>query len=155
MTRTTFFRVSVLVAAALAASGCGIFKKGKGPSTPVLGQRINDQMAQGPLSGDESESASSDWVASASPGGVGVRGTRSKSNSIFTVRDLAARDPRGPWPLFGGREGPSSWTSLQEHQVAMPPRNEGKRARLGPATFIGSSRASPATQELRRLPSGG
>lgn len=40
MTRTQFFRVSVLIATALAASGCGVFKKGKGPSTPVLGQRI-------------------------------------------------------------------------------------------------------------------
>ena len=34
------FRIAVMVAAALAASGCGIFKKGSGPKTPVLGQRI-------------------------------------------------------------------------------------------------------------------
>ena len=32
-------RIAVMIAAALAASGCGVFKK-KGPSTPVLGERI-------------------------------------------------------------------------------------------------------------------
>jgi outer membrane protein assembly factor BamB len=40
MTHLKFFRVTVLIAAALAASSCGIFKKGSGPKTPVLGQRI-------------------------------------------------------------------------------------------------------------------
>jgi len=39
MTRKTF-RIALLVAAALAASGCGVLKKGSGPKTPVLGQRI-------------------------------------------------------------------------------------------------------------------
>ena len=39
MTTSTPFRFAVLVAMALAASGCGIFKK-SGPKTPVLGQRI-------------------------------------------------------------------------------------------------------------------
>jgi outer membrane protein assembly factor BamB len=33
-------RIALMVAAALAASGCGIFKKGKTSHTPVLGQRI-------------------------------------------------------------------------------------------------------------------
>ena len=36
----TFPRCDPDVAAALAASGCGVFKKGKDPRTPVLGQRI-------------------------------------------------------------------------------------------------------------------
>jgi outer membrane protein assembly factor BamB len=39
MTRPKTFRIALLIAAALAASGCGVFKKGK-TSTPVLGQRI-------------------------------------------------------------------------------------------------------------------
>jgi len=39
MSRPRYFRIAVLVAAALAASGCGVFKKGKA-ATPVLGQRI-------------------------------------------------------------------------------------------------------------------
>lgn len=33
------FHIALMVAAALAASGCGVFKK-KGPATPVLGKRI-------------------------------------------------------------------------------------------------------------------
>jgi outer membrane protein assembly factor BamB len=33
-------RVAVLIATALAAGGCSILKKGSGPKTPVLGQRI-------------------------------------------------------------------------------------------------------------------
>jgi outer membrane protein assembly factor BamB len=40
MTKAHQFRVAFLIAAALAASGCGVFKKGRGATTPVLGQRI-------------------------------------------------------------------------------------------------------------------
>jgi outer membrane protein assembly factor BamB len=40
MTNPKYLRVSILIAAALAASGCSIFKRGSGPKTPVLGQRI-------------------------------------------------------------------------------------------------------------------
>ncbi|NUR46093.1 MAG: PQQ-binding-like beta-propeller repeat protein [Sphingomonas sp.] len=40
MTRSKSFRVALMIAAALAASGCGVFKKGKKTNTPVLGQRI-------------------------------------------------------------------------------------------------------------------
>jgi len=40
MTRPKTFRIALLVAAAIAASGCGVLKKGSGPKTPVLGQRI-------------------------------------------------------------------------------------------------------------------
>src|SRR4051794_26662892 len=39
MSKHKHFRVAVLIAAALAASGCGVFKKGK-PKTPVLSERI-------------------------------------------------------------------------------------------------------------------
>jgi outer membrane protein assembly factor BamB len=39
MTKAHQFRVAFLIAAALAASGCGVFKKGKA-TTPILGQRI-------------------------------------------------------------------------------------------------------------------
>ena len=52
MTKPQYFRVSVLIAAALAASGCSIFKKGKGPSTPVLGQRIAVLTGEGDVSVD-------------------------------------------------------------------------------------------------------
>ena len=40
MTNPKYFRVAIMIAAALAASGCGLFKRGSGPKTPVLGQRI-------------------------------------------------------------------------------------------------------------------
>jgi outer membrane protein assembly factor BamB len=40
MTRSKTLRVTLMIAAALAASGCGTFKKGKKTNTPVLGQRI-------------------------------------------------------------------------------------------------------------------
>jgi outer membrane protein assembly factor BamB len=40
MIRSKSLRIAVLIAAALAASSCGIFKKGSGPKTPVLGERI-------------------------------------------------------------------------------------------------------------------
>src|SRR5690349_9507854 len=40
MTKSKSLRVAVMIAAALAASGCGVFKKGKKTNTPVLGQRI-------------------------------------------------------------------------------------------------------------------
>ena len=40
MIRAKNLRVAFLIAMALAASGCGVFKKGKKTHTPVLGQRI-------------------------------------------------------------------------------------------------------------------
>jgi len=39
MSKPTYFRIALLIAAALASSSCGIMKK-KGPKTPVLGERI-------------------------------------------------------------------------------------------------------------------
>lgn len=41
MTKSRNVTVAVLIAAALASSGCSIFKKSGGPKTPVLGQRID------------------------------------------------------------------------------------------------------------------
>jgi outer membrane protein assembly factor BamB len=40
MIKQKTFRIAVMIAAALAASGCGIFKKGKSSATPVIGKRI-------------------------------------------------------------------------------------------------------------------
>jgi outer membrane protein assembly factor BamB len=39
MSKHKHFRVAILIAAALASSGCSVFKRGK-PKTPVLGERI-------------------------------------------------------------------------------------------------------------------
>jgi outer membrane protein assembly factor BamB len=41
MTKSRTFTVAVLIVAALASSGCSVFKKGARPKTPVLGQRID------------------------------------------------------------------------------------------------------------------
>ena len=67
------FRVALLIAAALAASGCGVFKKGKA-STPVLGQRIAVLTGEGDVTVDPATAAlpmtlpppvaNSDWTQS-------------------------------------------------------------------------------------------
>jgi len=74
MNKATFLRVSILIAGALAASGCGILKKGKGPSTPVLGQRIAVLTGEGDVTVDPetaalpmslpAQSPNSDWSQS-------------------------------------------------------------------------------------------
>jgi len=51
MTTKKYFRVAILIAAALAASGCGVFKKGKA-STPVIGQRIAVLTGEGDVTVD-------------------------------------------------------------------------------------------------------
>jgi outer membrane protein assembly factor BamB len=52
MTNSKYFRVTIMIAAALAASGCGIFKRGSGPKTPVLGQRIPVLTSEGDVQVD-------------------------------------------------------------------------------------------------------
>jgi outer membrane protein assembly factor BamB len=52
MTNSKYFRVAIMIAAALAASGCGIFKRGSGPKTPVLGQRIPVLTSEGDVQVD-------------------------------------------------------------------------------------------------------
>ena len=42
MTRSKSFRVALMIATALAASGCGVLNKGgKKNKTPVLGERVS------------------------------------------------------------------------------------------------------------------
>jgi outer membrane protein assembly factor BamB len=50
-------RVAVLIAAALAASSCGVFKKGKAAKTPVLGERIAVLTAEGDVQVDPATAA--------------------------------------------------------------------------------------------------
>ena len=57
MTRKKYFRVAILIAAALAASGCGVFKKGKRTNTPVLGQRIAVLTGEGDVTVDPATTA--------------------------------------------------------------------------------------------------
>jgi outer membrane protein assembly factor BamB len=100
-------RLAVLIAAALASSGCGVFKKGK-TSTPVLGERIPVLSGEGDVTVDPATTAlpmslpaavaNTDWVqsggsASKSMGQVAL-GTAPRP--VFTVSagrgsSLAAR----------------------------------------------------------------
>jgi outer membrane protein assembly factor BamB len=52
MIKKKTFRVAVMIAAALAASGCGIFKKGKSTNTPVIGKRIPVLTSEGDVQVD-------------------------------------------------------------------------------------------------------
>ena len=89
-------RVAVMIAAALAASGCGIFNK-KRPSTPVLGERIPVLSTEGDVQVDPATAAlpmnlppptvNTDWTqsggnASKSMGQLALGGSL---NRLFTV----------------------------------------------------------------------
>src|SRR3982751_5774568 len=68
------FRVAFLIGLTVAASSCGLLKKGKGPSTPVLGQRIAVLTGEGDVTVDPATTAlpmnlpqqavNSDWTQS-------------------------------------------------------------------------------------------
>lgn len=74
MTTARNFRVAILIAGALAASGCSIFKRGKAPSTPVLGQRVPVLTTEGDVQADPATrqtplnlpeaTANADWAQS-------------------------------------------------------------------------------------------
>ena len=86
-------RVGVMIAAALAASGCGVLKKGKGPSTPVLGERIAVLSGEGDVEVDPATAAlpmslpaptaNTDWTQSG--------GTASKSMGQLALGGQLAR----------------------------------------------------------------
>ncbi|HEY7005533.1 MAG TPA: PQQ-binding-like beta-propeller repeat protein [Sphingomicrobium sp.] len=52
MSKSRKFQIAVLIAAALASSGCGVFKKGKKAATPVLGERIPVLTSEGDVEVD-------------------------------------------------------------------------------------------------------
>ncbi len=56
MTRSTSFRVGLLIAATLAASGCSLLKR-SGPKTPVLGERIPVLTTEGDVAVDPAAAA--------------------------------------------------------------------------------------------------
>jgi outer membrane protein assembly factor BamB len=57
MKKSNNFRVALLIAAALASSGCSIFKKGSKPTTPVLGERIPVLTTEGDVQVDPATQA--------------------------------------------------------------------------------------------------
>jgi outer membrane protein assembly factor BamB len=56
MTKSTSIRIALMITAALAVSGCSVFKKG-GPKTPVLGQRIPVLLTEGDVEVDPATAA--------------------------------------------------------------------------------------------------
>jgi len=108
MTRSKYTRVAVLLAMALAASGCSIFKKGKAAGTPVLGQRIAVLTGEGDVTVDPStatlpinlpaSAANADWTQSAgnsnhSMGQLALGGTLARAFMVQAGRgaSLTAR----------------------------------------------------------------
>jgi outer membrane protein assembly factor BamB len=57
MNKHKILRISLLIAATFAASGCSVFKKGKAASTPVLGQRIAVLTSEGDVQVDPDTAA--------------------------------------------------------------------------------------------------
>jgi outer membrane protein assembly factor BamB len=117
MTRTQFFRVSVLIAGVLAASGCGVFKKGKGPSTPVLGQRIAVLTGEGDVTVDPATTSlpmslpppavNSDWTQSGgnptkSMGHVALGTTLGSAFSVQAGRGSTLTQRLGAPPIVAG-----------------------------------------------------
>ncbi|HZU50653.1 MAG TPA: PQQ-binding-like beta-propeller repeat protein [Sphingomicrobium sp.] len=101
MTRSKYKRVAVVLAMALAASGCGIFKKGKAAGTPVLGNRIAVLTGEGDVTVDPAmtsmpmslpgQSVNSDWV-------------QSGGNQTHSMGQLALGDrPVRAWTVQAGR----------------------------------------------------
>lgn len=86
MTRSTFTRTSLLVAATLTASGCGILKKGKGPSTPVLGQRIAVLTGEGDVAIDPETAA---LPMTLPPPTANTEWTQSGGNAVKSMGQLA------------------------------------------------------------------
>ena len=94
MTKPKYFRVAILIAAALAASGCSVFKQGKGPKTPVLGERIAVLTSESDVAGRSGDggaaddasrrrSRTRDWAQSG--------GNATKSMGQLALGDRAAR----------------------------------------------------------------
>ena len=57
MTTSKNVKIAIMIAAALAASGCSVFKKGSGPKTPVLGERIPVLTTEGDIEVDPATQA--------------------------------------------------------------------------------------------------
>src|SRR5439155_11088140 len=93
MIKQKHFRIAVLIVAALAASGCSVFKKGKAASTPVLGERIAVLTSEGDVQVDPATAAlpmslpapvaNTDW---SQPGG-----SASKSNGQLALGTALGR----------------------------------------------------------------
>lgn len=91
MTRPKYFRIAALIAVALAASGCGIFKKGK-VGTPVLGQRIAVLTGEGDVTVDP---ATATLPMSLPGAAVNTDWTQSGGNATKSMGQLALGNALG------------------------------------------------------------
>ena len=99
MIRTKALQVSLMIAAALAASGCSIFKKGN-PKTPVLGQRIPVLDTEGDVQVDPAVAA----LPMSLPGAVATDWTQSGGNATKSMGQLAlGSQPQVAFSVQAGR----------------------------------------------------
>jgi outer membrane protein assembly factor BamB len=92
MTRSKHFRIAVVVTIALAASGCGIFKK-SGPKTPVLGERIPVLTTEGDVQVDPATQAFPFSLPAATANSVW---SQSGGNAMKSMGQLALGDSIRP-----------------------------------------------------------
>jgi outer membrane protein assembly factor BamB len=117
MTRAKTFRVAILIAAALAASGCSMFKKGKTTRTPVLGNRIAVLTGEGDVTVDPQTVAlpmslpdpvvNTDWAqsggsATKSMGQVALRNTLGRAFMVQAGRGSSLTARLGAPPIVAG-----------------------------------------------------
>jgi outer membrane protein assembly factor BamB len=86
MTKPKYFRIAVLIAATLAASGCSILKRGKAAKTPVLGERIAVLTTE---SDAQLDLATAALPMSLPPATVNTEWTQSGGNAAKSMGQLA------------------------------------------------------------------
>jgi outer membrane protein assembly factor BamB len=112
MRKSTKFRVAVLIVAALAASGCSVFKKGR-PKTPVLGERIAVLSTEGDVQVDPATQA---LPFSLPPAAENPGWTESGGNASNSMGQLALGNALQP--LFTVQAGRGSTLTMR---LAAPP----------------------------------
>jgi len=106
-------RIAVLIAVALAASGCSLFKRGKAASTPVLGKRIAVLTSEGDVQVDLATAAMPMSLPDAT---VNDAWTQSGGNASKSMGHVALGNaPAQAWVVQAGRG--SSLTA----RLAAPP----------------------------------
>ena len=119
MTRPKYSRVAIVLAMALAATGCGVFKKGKAAGTPILGNRIAVLTGDTDVTVDPSVTA---MPMSLPAPAANSDGTQSGGNPTHSMGQLALGPrPTRAWVVQAGRG--SSLTS----RLAAPPIVAGGR----------------------------
>jgi outer membrane protein assembly factor BamB len=107
------FRVAVLIAAVLTASGCSVFKRGKPAATPVIGKRIAVLTSEGDVQIDLPTAALPMNLPTATPNGAWTQsgGNASKSMGMLALPGTLTQ----AWVVQAGRG--SSLTA----RLAAPP----------------------------------